>query len=50
MSYFLFVDAIAYVIQDVASNISDVKTTAHMGLLSILKSQSALQGKTCSHR
>lgn len=50
MSHFKFVAAIAYVIQDVASNISDANATAHMGLLSTLKSQLALQGKTCSHR
>lgn len=38
MSYFLFVAAIAYVIQDVGSNTSDANATAYTGLLSTLKS------------
>lgn len=42
--------AVAYVIQDVVSNISGANATAYMGLVSTLKSQLALQGKTCSHR
>lgn len=51
MLYFPFVAAIAYAIQDMASKISGANATAYMGLLSILKSQLALEGKkTCSGR